>query len=190
MATSSVEIVNSALAKIGAPSISSLNDDSEPARRANRIYESARDELLRSHPWNFAIKRVSLSPNATGPEYEFTYAYDIPSDCLRVLNTDLDDVLDGRLWYKEGNTIIADSSTLKIKYIYKNENVEMYDSSFNETLSYRIARDLASSLNRDKNLSLTMNQYYEQSLAMARSFNGQEGSTRVVKADLWLNQRY
>lgn len=189
MATSAVEIVNSALAKIGAPSISALNEDSEPARRANRIYIPARDELLRCHPWNFAIRRLTLSSNVTGPGYEYTYAYTLPTDCIRVLGTDLDET-GVCLWFIEGRNIITDASTLKIKYITKVEDVETYDSAFNETLSYRLARDLASSLNRDKNLSLTMNQYYEQSLAMARSYNGQEGSTRVVKADLWLNSRY
>lgn len=62
MATSDVEICNSALAKLGAESITSLSDTTRRAVLCNRQYDKIRKKMLRMHPWNFAIKRVWLSP--------------------------------------------------------------------------------------------------------------------------------
>lgn len=61
MATSDVEICNSALQKLGAEDITSLSDNTRRAQLCNRQYNKIRKKLLRSHPWNFAIKRQFLS---------------------------------------------------------------------------------------------------------------------------------
>tara|TARA_R100001530_G_scaffold114015_1_gene80959 strand:+ start:206 stop:1021 length:816 start_codon:yes stop_codon:yes gene_type:complete len=61
MASSEVAICNSALIKLGAAEISSLSDTNKRAQLCNAQYSKLRDELLRSHPWNFAIGRKVLS---------------------------------------------------------------------------------------------------------------------------------
>ena len=61
MASSEVAICNSALIKIGAAEITSLSDVNKRAQLCNEQYSKLRDELLRSHPWNFAIARKVLS---------------------------------------------------------------------------------------------------------------------------------
>lgn len=61
MATSAEEICNSALQKLGAEDITSLSDTTRRAVLCNRQYNKIRLKLLRSHPWNFAIKRAILS---------------------------------------------------------------------------------------------------------------------------------
>lgn len=54
-------ICNSALTKIGAATISSISDTNKRALLCNEQYAKLRDDLLRSHPWNFAIKRAYLA---------------------------------------------------------------------------------------------------------------------------------
>lgn len=56
---SSVGIANIALSKIGVQRLTSFSENTEPARLLNAIYGTLRDEVLRAHPWNFAIKRVA-----------------------------------------------------------------------------------------------------------------------------------
>lgn len=56
---SSVGIANIALSKIGAQRIVSFSENTENARLLNAIYGTIRDEVLRVHPWNFAIKRTA-----------------------------------------------------------------------------------------------------------------------------------
>jgi len=62
MATSDVEICNSALQKIGAETITTLSDNTRRAALCNRQYDKVRKKLLRAHPWNFAIRRAALVP--------------------------------------------------------------------------------------------------------------------------------
>lgn len=56
---SSVGIANIALSKIGAQRIVSFSENTENARLLNAIYGTIRDEVLRAHPWNFAITRTA-----------------------------------------------------------------------------------------------------------------------------------
>ena len=67
-----VSIANLALISLGADTIMSLDEDSKPARLINNIYEFIRDEVLRSHPWNFAIRWASLAQLSETPTNEYT----------------------------------------------------------------------------------------------------------------------
>ena len=69
MITSPVEICNSALIKVGAGRILSLNDDSERALLMKEQYPKLRDDLIFAHPWNFATKRETLAASVTPPLY-------------------------------------------------------------------------------------------------------------------------
>ena len=75
MAESAVQICNNALIKLGANTITSLSDDTKPARLCNKIYTVLRDDLLRSHPWNFAIGRSSLAQLVDAPAFGFSFQY-------------------------------------------------------------------------------------------------------------------
>lgn len=50
-----------ALSKLGASQLTSLSDNTRAAIAANLVFSKKRKELLRSHPWNFALKRAFLS---------------------------------------------------------------------------------------------------------------------------------
>lgn len=62
MAQSSLECANIALTKMGAPQITALSDTDERAKAANLCLDPLKKSLLRSHPWNFALKRTTLEP--------------------------------------------------------------------------------------------------------------------------------
>ena len=56
-----VGICNSALVKIGATRIISLTEGSKNANLCDEQYEKVRNDLLRSHAWNFATARRKLA---------------------------------------------------------------------------------------------------------------------------------
>ena len=87
MATSAVDICNSALNIIGASNIISLDEDSKAGRICKQRYPNVRDSVFRSHPWNCLINRIQLTANTSSPTFEFQYQYDLPADpfCLRVI---------------------------------------------------------------------------------------------------------
>lgn len=190
MATSKVEICNSALAKIGAQGISDLSDASPAAFLCNQLYDTLRKEVLRSHPWNFAIKRQSLTVSPTAPVWGFARAFPLPANCLRVLETEEE----GTDWQKEDHdgtsAIVTDASSCKIKFIYDVEDVALFDANFCESLAFRIASDLAIPLTSQNSLAESMETKYRRSVAQARSFDGQEGTPQQVQANQWLASRY
>ncbi len=186
MASSEVEICNSALIKVGADRIISLTDDVERARVVAEQYPKVRDELLRSHPWNFAIARVEIASTGT-PEFEYDNEFLLPSDCLRVLKTDLPDGDDFKI---EGRKVLANTSSLKIKYIKRITDVNYFDSNFTEALALRLAYDTAYRITNSSTQAASLYQLYSAALRDARSFDAQEGSADRIISDEWLNSRF
>jgi len=185
MATSVVQIVNNALVKIGANAILTLTEDSEAARAANLIYEQIRDACIRDHVWNFAVNRVELAQNSTAPAFEFSYQYNLPSDCLRVLQMENMDMF----YQIEGGKLLTNEGTAKILYLARVEDVNLFDSMFIEALSARIAAELAVTLAESNTLYSNMMEMYQRKLADARSMDAQESGYREIIADTWLDSR-
>jgi len=182
---SSTDICNLALAYVGSKSIINLNDDDKRARLCKQLYPICRDELLRSHPWNFAIEEKDLAQLTSKPKCGFTRKFALPADFLRLIQLQ-SRYIDYRL---EGGEIHTDEKAITIKYIAIIEDSERFDSAFTVTLSYRIAKDLAFALADDSNLHNLMTDQYRRALANARSMDAQENPATVIYADEWLDSR-
>jgi hypothetical protein len=191
MATSSVEICNSALVKIGAARIGSLSDDTKAAKICNEQYDKLRKKLLRSHPWNFALARVALADTGNTPSYDYTNEFALASDVLRVLETDL---LEGSAWEIEQNgstrVLLCNSDSVKIKYIKDITDTTIFSSDFEEALSFLLAADLAYALTNSRSLAADMYRAYKAEVAEARSFDAQEHGRQELEANTWIDERY
>lgn len=196
MASSNVDICNIALTvHLGGKPISSFNDPGKEALLARTTYIETRNEVFRAHPWNCATKRASLLANATAPIWGFDYAYEIPNDCLRVLEV-LDETgssgayREGYDWQLEERNIVTDlTAPLYIRYIFENTVVTTYDAEFIKALSYKLAHEWVEPLIKAANLKDEMEDHYKQVLASARATDGQEGSPKKVEAFSWLAVR-
>ena len=82
-----VDICNIALTNLGEPKVVSLTENSERARLCNLRYPDVRDAVLRSHPWNCAMKRAQLTRTTSTPAFGYLYEYSLPADLLRVIGT-------------------------------------------------------------------------------------------------------
>jgi hypothetical protein len=183
--TSEVGICNGALTKVGEETIISLGEDSKAARLCNLMFDRLRDSILRAHPWNFAIKRVELAELTTTPIFGFASQFQLPTDCLRVLRTDEDQIPH----QIEGRILLTDAGTVQIKYIAQITDPNLFDSLFIQALEDRIASELAYSLSDNRALSVDMRAKYKETLKEARAMDGQEGVSDIVEADEWLNIR-
>lgn len=188
MSTSSVEICNSALVKIGATRITSLSDTSKAAIACNDQYDRLRKEVLRAHPWNFAVAYVSLAPTANTPVWDkWEVEFLLPSDVLRILETDLPDGCAWEVGYNvDGDKVLFTNDTsVKIKYIKDVTNTTRFDPSFEEALAFRLAADLAYHLVQSQTVQQSMFRYYKEAVATAMSFDAQEMSAQQVEANAW-----
>ncbi|MFN0101167.1 MAG: hypothetical protein ACKV2U_03640 [Bryobacteraceae bacterium] len=189
---SNVSIVNAALIKVGEDVITSLSDDSKPARVANAIFEDTRDALLAAHPWNFALAEAALAAHATSPTWTHTYRFPLPespSKCLRVLRIEDDDA-DAVSWKVVGRFIYTDEGApLNILYIAQITDPGQFPPLFAELLSAKLAAELAESLKASGTMTQTMQELYHIKLAEARMADAQEGTPDVITANEWIDAR-
>jgi hypothetical protein len=186
MATSEVAICNLALTKLGQEQILALTENSKAGRLCNLHYAHTRDALLRDHLWNFAIKRVELALSTTTPAFDFAYQHTLPSDLLRLLTTNLTRDAEFKV---EGEFLMSDSSSVKIKYIAQITDVGLFDQLYIEALSARLAAELAIPLTDSKALAELMFGLYHDKMRSARSVDAMEGTPDNIKADAWLDAR-
>ena len=183
---SSTDICNFALAHVGSKSIISLNDEDKRARLCKQLYPLFRDEMLRGHPWNFAIGEAHLAELTAKPKFGFTRIFALPADFLRLVNLQ-NRYIDYRL---EGGYLHSNEKTVMIKYVQRCEDSERFDPSFTLALSFKIAASLALSLADDNNLHNLMGDRHKDTLANARSMDAQENPATVIHADEWLDSRW
>lgn len=179
MAITEVSICNSALGKLGSERISSLSEDSKIARACNERFSHVRDIVLYEHPWNFALVRVALSRRVDTPAFGFTYHFDLPSDCLRIIDTDL-----GKVPYTiEGRRLLTDASEVNALYIKRVTSAYMFTPSFAEAVALRLGADIAYLITQETAREQSLLAQYAEHLRSCRSFDAQEGTPEELLAD-------
>lgn len=87
------DVCNMALDILGAPPLSDIaNDNSQMAKRIRRLYATAARKILIAIEPQSAIEKVYLTYESNDENYynnEYEYIYDLPSDCLKVLDVDM-----------------------------------------------------------------------------------------------------
>tara|TARA_R100001129_G_C5271103_1_gene234139 strand:- start:456 stop:1037 length:582 start_codon:yes stop_codon:yes gene_type:complete len=189
-----VDINNAALNQLGASTILSMTEDSKNARLCNARYTQIRDSVFRSHPWNCLQKRVELSSSTTTPAWGFSFQYDLPGDCLRLLR-----ILDYESNHKvEGRSILSNNSSMKILYISRITDPNQYDENLRESLSAAIAADIAYAITSNNTVQQNMIALYQEKLRNARFVDSTEGYNTtqedgmadVIDANTFLNSRF
>jgi len=185
-AVSLAAICNRALTLIGANRIDSIDDDSIEAKLCKQFVDDIRKDLLRAHPWKFALKRASLVESATSPEWGWDNQFPLPVDCLRVVEMygqEQDN------WTEEGRFLLTDSNEAKIKYIADIDEVGLFDSSFTTVYAVDIAINLSYAITTSKDLRDGLLKLRELKIKEARTYSAQSAVGDRVYADDWLNSR-
>lgn len=145
-----IEICNIALSNIGnSRSINSLEEASKEAGACSLHFDACRDSVLSDFDWNFATKRVALA-DTNMPPSDWQYAYQYPSDCLRITAIMLPGVRNPtaamRVQYETGisddatgRLIYTDLPSAWLKYVSRITDVNLFDAIFSEALSWRLA---------------------------------------------------
>lgn len=252
--TTQISICNKALRILGAKTITTLDDETEPARILNDVYDEILDEVLSSHPWNFAIVRANLTElggtittwtaegttnvwqaalttepakvnfdgiegteqtsvaacnaerywywvsdvlyvystsdpdtayttiDAVIPEFGYDHAFQIPTDCLRVIRMEDDDAV----FVIEADTrIFTDDSTCKIQYIARKSTPTAYSPVFITILAERLAVEIAFPVTNSNTKKESLEKTYRFKLKVAKSVDAQEGTGQRIDIDTW-----
>ena len=189
-----VQICNSALNQLGASSITALTENSKNARICNERYETVRDAVYRSHPWNCLVKRVQLAQDSDTPAWGFDYQYTLPADCLRILG-----IKDYNSDYKiEGRKLLIGESSVYLIYLASETDVNQLDILLRETISAALAQDIAYAITSNLQVAKLMAEKYQAKLSEARHADASEGyntdptlapTDQIITED-FINSRY
>lgn len=183
-----VKICSDAALLVGSTPIADLSDNTTPARLTFNLFDDVRDYLLRSHPWNFATKRVKLSPLVSKPAYGFKYEFNTPSDLIRLIS--IDSLTIGVDFKLEDCHILANVNSLNLRYIYRNDDVSTWPADFIAAVKYELASQLAFPIGKSDSLRASLEQKAQFSLVVARSNNGLENPSQRLTSNPLLNARY
>ena len=187
-----VDMCNSALNLLGASTISALTDDSKNARLCNQRYDSVRNRVFRSHAWNCLHKRVQLAQNSTAPVIEYSNAYALPSDCLRVLkiHNGTTDSIASALDYKlEGRNVVTDEGTVYLIYVAIDTDPNNYDSYLQESISHQLAADLCYAITNNATLANNYMARADERLREARFIDATENSLGTIESNEFTDAR-
>ena len=183
-----VDIVNRALDKLGQnPVVNLVTDGTTSANLANRTWPIVRDQMLREHPWNFAIKRTNLAPLSDAPDWGYNYQHELPSDFLRLV--EIRDV-DTDEYQLEGGKILTDESILYIRYVAIIEDPNEYDSAFIDALASRLAFEMCERLTQSNTKKELFWEEHLGMLSKAKSIGAIENPSSVFEEDEWIEVRY
>lgn len=170
MASSVIEICNSALTSVKANTIASFSDGSTEANICAAKFDIVRRSELRKSYWNFAIKDVELAKTVDAPIKYFQYKYTLPSDCVRLIS-----VNDGLSFYKlRGRDIHTDANECFISYIADIEDTSQWDPIFVDVVSARMAYEIAYAIVGSGSLVEQAHTIYRQKLMEAKAVDQTE----------------
>jgi len=186
MATSSVDICNGALGRLGQDvRISALSDATKHARACNSVYQRVVDYVFADAVWPFTIKQVALSLLGDGSN-GWTYRYAYPADCMTAIAltdgagvrryrdtsaSSLGETPTGAEYevvYGDNNAaaILTDLESAWLVYSARVNEIGRYPPLFVDALICRLAVELAPVIAGD--VGIRMLQMLEQKYAVAR----------------------
>ena len=196
---SQVEIANRALTKLGAARIISFADDNKQSRSVNSMFNVVRDAELRAHLWSFTIKRDSLPSLTTTPDWGYDYEYQLPSDCLRLL--EVNDIYPGpnlsdyrnsstQEYVIEGRKILtSEAAPLKIRYVSRVVDTTQWDATFVEAFACRLALEMCEDLTQSNTKKELLMSDYGRAIMMAIRANAIELPPKDLPDDSWAMSR-
>lgn len=196
---SDVQIANRALTKLGARRILSLADDVKEARAINSMFEIVRDSELRAHPWNFAMTRASLPALVSTPAWGFARQFQLPADCLRVIQineeywvanlTDYRTRLDVPFQIEGGKVLTDFDAPLKIRYVARIADTQAWDTCFVEAFASKLAYETCEEITQSNTKKQEMWNDYNMMIRQAKRMDAIENPPEPFADTSWLLSR-
>ena len=223
MGVSAVDIVNRALSKLGTDTIRSLDDNTTASRLASNTYDFVRRAELSDMVWNFALVRTSITYLVDGagnpivPAWNYGLTYQLPSDCLRVIQ--VSDIFNGvdlaeyrnqddREYVIEGDKLITNMTgndlsanvqpvggvtptpvPLPILYVADVTDTSKFHPLFVEALACKLASDMCERLSQSTIKAQKADAQYTQTMSRARYVNAVQTPPQSRPDNTWILSR-
>jgi hypothetical protein len=173
MALSSVDLSSRALLKIGANAITSFEDGSTEAEVAASLYPVVRDALLSAHLWNFATTQREIPKLLTEPIADFSWAFQLPEDCIRVISAGTQGLGRGLVYRISGRQLHTDADSVTLTFISRPDELT-FPPFFNVTLIAFLAAEFCIPLTENTSRWQSLRRLAEEEFRRARLIDAQE----------------
>lgn len=190
MAQGQTEVANRALAKLGLPRVTSLDEDTQGATEIREAWTGLRQVMFRTHPWKFAITRRKLPADATAPDFGFLRRYLLPKACMRVLQVGIEPGYPPRYEIEAGFVLTDAEAPLAVRYVFDEPNVAAWDPAFAEAFAARIAMELVERVTGSGTKRQLAVADYQEQIRIARRCQAIESQAQnMTGGEPWLESR-
>jgi hypothetical protein len=190
---SETSICNAALQLIkNSRQIANRAEGTKEANACDVIFDELRDAMLELHTWTFAMKRVQLAQISEAPAFGWDHAYELPSDCLRLVAVFDNSEARGSVAYiLEDGALLTDATSIYITYVRRLTDPNQMSAAFRIALSKLLASRLAVTLTASAQLSAEMyRQYLDQDLPAAKSADSMQTGPKTLPESDWVSSRH
>ena len=188
MGSSVVNIVSNASLMLGGRPISDLSEDNDRTRLAANLYPMVKRFVLRRHPWNCCIKRVTLSPDVATPAFDFAFQFTLPSDYMRTLSVGESGC---ESFFKiEGGKLLSDDNPCLLRYVFDNDNPGTYDDMLVMALTVSMKAVMAYPITQSTSLEQLVAAELQSVMKQARAVDGQDETPEMLGDSPLLQSRY
>lgn len=172
-----VAICSAALVMVGADELNSFADETREAKLCNLLYDTTVKNLLQDHPWRFSLAQSSLAQLVATPLYGYNYAYQLPTDCLRVISME-------RFWPFQvfEDKLYTNANGVNITYQFQPSEVK-FPAYFVRLVELEMASLLAVSLAEDESKAQLFKSLAQAQQRRARNIDSQQQPPKVLRQD-------
>jgi hypothetical protein len=182
MTSTDIKLASNALILLGHQPISSFTEPTAGAEVASNLYESSYKTLLTQYMWRFATKKAVAARLSTTPINEFDYMYQIPTDCLYLIETS-----DFNYELFE-DKIYSNSAELNIEYIY-DVSPDRLPAYYVKMFEFFLASQFSIPVTGDMNKADLYYKMYEKQLRIAKFTDASQRPNNVIESTPYTDVR-
>jgi len=193
-----LDVCNLALMYIGVTRpVQSFSENSTEAQLCNRVYDTAKEIVLKAFAWEFSKITAALTVT-TETSNKFEYVYEYPDDCIRILSISDSSGIGVDQQPFEVSSIVTDSLPYKriltnVKSAYAEYILNVYEEAlpgeFLDALAWKVATMIGTGLSKTPQTIQFANQMYEISLSKAQKASMYEKPQTIINRPSYLASR-
>jgi hypothetical protein len=180
MPLSALALCSSALLKIGAQPVASLEEGTAEAEVAANLYPGLRDALLSAHPWSFATGQETLPRLTARPTGDFLHAFQLPPGFLRALSAGPPGAGRGLAYRILEDRLHSNATQVVLTYVFRPDE-SAFPAFFAAALVARLAAEFCLPLTENASRAELLHRLAEQEMRAARRADSQQATTRAIE---------
>ena len=176
---------------LGCNKITNLDDNQTEAIVMKATFDHCRDVVLEEGAWRFANTREQWVPLATNDNWAFEYAYQIPSEVIRIIKaTDSPKKTKFNWEIGSGRKVYCDSEVLYVQYTKRVTNTNEFTNGFVNALALYLAYYNCIALTENKGMKDSLLGEYQKAIDDARTNDGMQGVAEQINSTATIDVRY